>query len=116
MIRSSFLLWVACLALGCRQVAFREPVTRYKHGQIVTSNRITAKESMAKEVKLRSDLNGMNPDVHLDQSLNRHLAEHYERDIATYQVEPEIKKSDKKVFSTSPEDDAPLQIFLKPVQ
>jgi hypothetical protein len=106
--------------MGCqehpRQV-FREPVVKHKRGPVVVSERIIANPVDKKPVQLRKDLKGLSPEKNIDHSIQYRIAKFYERDIPTYKVEPEIKKSKGKPFSISPdEEDAPLQIFLKPVQ
>lgn len=115
---------ICCLCLlpllGCqehpRQV-FREPVVKYKRGPVVVSERIIAVPVEKENVQLRNDLKGLSPQQNIDHSLQARIAKYYERDIETYKVEPEIKKNKDKPFSISPdEEDAPLQIFLKPVE
>ena len=106
--------------MGCnehRHQVFKEPVKKYKYGPMKVSKRIIAEPINKEPVEMRSDLMGLNPQKNIDNSLQQRIAKFYEKDIPTYKVEPEIRKEREKTFSTSPEeDDAPLQIFLKPVQ
>ena len=104
------------LTLGCQRAKFGEDVIKHKRGPMVISDRIIAKPKPNKDVDLRRDLHGLKSEKGLDRSLDQKIAKFYERDIPTYKVEPEYKKRENKVFSLSPEEDAPLQIFLKPAQ
>ena len=102
-------------ALGCQNAKFGEDVTKHKRGPMVISDRIIAKPKPNKHVNLRADLHGLNSEKRLDKSLDQKIAKFYEREISTFKAEPEYRKRDSKIFSLSPEEDAPHRHRFRPL-